>query len=318
VLAIGVATSRVAHAQAVDPGAAVDLFHQGRAAMAAGSYDVACAKFAESERFDPRVGTLINSALCEEARRGLSTARRYWEQATDLARATGDARIAYTTEHFDAIDRRVPRLTIRLAANAPADAVVHRDDVALGAASLGTALPVDPGAHAIVAVASHHADGAIVDVTLAEGESKEIVVGPGDPIPEAAAPDPEPASPPTASPATTPEPKRALGPWRIAAIATGSAGVIGLGLGTYFGVRALDGKNGSPGTCTGDVCDTAGSAARRDAIRSADTSTVAFIAGGALVAAGVVLWLAAPAESHAPASVGVVPGVGGASLVGRF
>ena len=50
------------------------LFEQGRAAMAAGSYDIACARFRDSDKLDPAVGTRFNLADCEERRGRLATA----------------------------------------------------------------------------------------------------------------------------------------------------------------------------------------------------------------------------------------------------
>jgi hypothetical protein len=303
-----------ARAQGADPAVAAELFHQGRDAMSAGNYEVGCAKFAESERLEPRVGTLINLALCEEARGRLATARRYWGLATDLARSTGDARSAYTVEHFDAIDRRVPRLTIRLGPSAPPGTIVRRDDVELGPASLDTPLPVDPGAHAVVASAAHHEGGAVATLTLAEGDSREIAVEPGAPVVA-------PSVAPAGTVATSPVAEPGLGPWRITALASGAAGVVGLGLGAYFGVRAMNGQSGAPGVCHGDVCDPVGASVRRDAIQSADQSTAAFVVGGALLAAGAVLWFVAPRQVEG-ASVEVAPGVldhgGGVRLVARF
>jgi hypothetical protein len=308
-----------AEAQGSDPAAAADLFHEGRVAMASQSYGVACAKFAESERLDPRVGTLINLAQCEEALGLLATARRYWEQATDLAKATGDARVAYTTEQLGAIDHRVPRLTVRLGASAPPGTIAHRDDVELGAASLGTSLPVDPGKHSVFAAAAHHADGPVTVVELQAGESKEVVVEAGDalpePAPEAPVELPHPLAPETA-------PARAAGPTRIAAIASGAAGVVGVGLGAYFGLQAIAHESGAPGVCHGQTCDAQGATVRRGAIQSADESTAAFVVGGALLAAGVVLWLVAPARAQTALTVGVAPDLvvrgAGAGVVGSF
>lgn len=297
----------MARAQGPDPAAAADLFHQGRLAMSEASYEVACAKFAESERLDPRVGTLINLALCEEALGLVATARRYWEQATDLARATGDARVTYTTDRFDAIDAKVPRLTVRLAGAAPPGTTVRRDDVELGPASLGTALPVDPGKHTVFAVAAHRSDGPAITVELAEGESKDIAVQVGEALPEASAP----AAP-------TPTAGSTNGSVRLAAIASGAAGVVGLGLGTYFGIQAAAHESGSPGVCHGDVCDGQGASVRRGALQSADESTAAFVAGGALVAAGVVLWIVAPTRMPGQLSVGVAPSVVGHGAGARF
>jgi hypothetical protein len=282
--------------------------------MTEASYEIACAKFAESERLDPRVGTLINLALCEEALGLVATARRYWEQATDLARATGDARVTYTTDRFDAIDGKVPRLTVRLAGAVPPGTIVRRDDVELGLASLGTALPVDPGKHTVFAIAAHRADGPVIMVELHEGESKDIAVEVGAAVPEA----PEvrvTSAQPVAAPPAAGGTKASV---RLAAIASGAAGAVGLGLGTYFGFQAVAHQTGSPGVCHGDVCDGEGAAVRRGAIQSADESTVAFVAGGALVAAGVVLWIVAPTRIPGRPSVEIAPSIVGHSVGARL
>jgi len=317
--AAGALTASAARAQGSDPAAAADLFHEGRVAMSSQSYDVACAKFAESERLDPRVGTLINLAVCEEALGRVATARRYWEQATDLAKATGDARVAYTTEQLGAIDRRVPRLTVRLGASAPPGTMAHRDDVELGPASLGTPLPVDPGTHSVFAVAAHHADGPVTVVEIQEGESKEVAVETGDALPEPAA-----EAPIVLPPGVAPERAsgRPVSTTRIAAITSGAAGIVGVGLGAYFGLQAVAHESGAPGICHGQTCNEQGATVRRGAIQSADESTAAFVVGGALLAAGVVLWLVAPARAQSLPTVGIAPGVvgqgAGARVVGSF
>ena len=53
-------------ALAQNPAAAEALFEQARSAMAAGSYDIACARFRDSDKLDPAVGTRFNLADCEE------------------------------------------------------------------------------------------------------------------------------------------------------------------------------------------------------------------------------------------------------------
>jgi hypothetical protein len=64
--------TRSAHAQ--NPAAAEALFEQARSAMAAGSYDIACARFRDSDKLDPAVGTRFNLADCEEKRGRVATA----------------------------------------------------------------------------------------------------------------------------------------------------------------------------------------------------------------------------------------------------
>ena len=319
VLALLLLAPATARAQSSDPAAAADLFHQGRVAMSEERYAEACAKFDESERLEPRVGTVINLALCEEARGRVATARELWEQATDLARTSGDARLGYTAEHLGALEPRVPHLTVRLKGSAPPGTVVRRDGVELGPASIGAALALDPGAHTVLAVAAHHADGVPVTVELREGESKEVEVEPGPILPE-----PTPVAPRIEPPAPQPPPESRGGILRTSAVALGAAGIVGLGVGAFFGVQALNERSGAPGICNGDHCDDQGAAVRRGAIRDADASTIAFAVGGAFVATGVVLWLLAPSRPSTATSTSVGVGLGAApqggrvSLVGTF
>jgi hypothetical protein len=115
---------------------------------------------------------------------------------------------------------------------------------------------------------------------------------------------------------------------RTAAFVVGGVGVAGLALGAVFGIVAL-GKNGDlRNACGGDVHTCvlpAGSPSvtgPRDSARSASTvSTIAFIAGGAALAGGVVLFATAPsAASVASVRVGAAAGPGEAKILvgGRF
>src|ERR1700690_2972081 len=71
--------AKTAHAQ--DPVATADvLFNDARAAMAVKRFDIACAKFRESNRLDPAVGTLFNLANCEAQRGQLVTAWTLYRQ----------------------------------------------------------------------------------------------------------------------------------------------------------------------------------------------------------------------------------------------
>jgi hypothetical protein len=178
---------------------------------------------------------------------------------------------------------------------------------------------VDPGKHSVFAIAAHHANGPVTTIELLAGESKEIVVEVGEALPEAVPEGPIPTAPPIVP---MPVGARPMGAARILAIGSGAAGVVGLGLGAYFGLQAVAHQSGSPGICHGQVCDEQGTSVRRGALQSADESTAAFVVAGALVAAGVVLWLAAPARVPMRPMVGLVPGgtghAAGASVVARF
>ena len=56
-----------------DPAAAEALFREGRTAAQKKDFTTACAKFRESNRLDPAVGTVFNIADCEERLGRLAT-----------------------------------------------------------------------------------------------------------------------------------------------------------------------------------------------------------------------------------------------------
>ena len=110
------------------------------------------------------------------------------------------------------------------------------------------------------------------------------------------------------------------------AVATGIAGVVALGIGSYFGLHAISKNNesGANGNCVVDACSVAGKQVRVDAISAGNTSTVLFIVGGVLVAGGVALFLVggpkSPGETKpvVAASPAVGPHGGGVVVGGRF
>jgi len=198
-----------------DPAAAEVLFRDGRARMEAGDVAGACPKFAESLRLDYAPGSLLNLAACEERLGRLASAWQHYVQLSELL-PPSDERRGYARERAATLERRLPRLTIRLTKR-ELGARVSRDDVELGSASLGEPLPVDPGEHRVVVDAPGRA-AAQFFVTVREGERRVLDVAPAPP-------------PPTNG-------QRNVG-WVV-----GGAGVVSVATGAYFGVRAIDAPPG--------------------------------------------------------------------------
>jgi hypothetical protein len=86
----------------------------------------------------------------------------------------------------------------------------------------------------------------------------------------------------------------ALTTQRKVGLALAAGGVVALGLGTTFGILAVNSNDDSKDGCTDDVCNAQGYADRDDALTHADMSTVSFIAGGALLGAGAIVYFTAP------------------------
>ncbi len=166
-----------ARAQSKDPAGAEALFREGRALSDAGDIAGACAKFRESDRLDPAVGTIFNIADCEERLGHVATAWTLFDEVSQRLPAS-DKRRAVAQGRAAALEPRLPKLSIRLAASAAAGARVTRDGVELGSASQGTALPVNPGEHAIVVSAPGHADRSF-KVVISERENRTLEVETG-------------------------------------------------------------------------------------------------------------------------------------------
>jgi hypothetical protein len=169
---------RTGLAQDLDPAAAEVLFAAGRKAMTAGDYATACAKFAESQRLDPAAGTLINLADCLDEQGKVASSWQKWREARGMLRP-GDDRLWAVDDRIKKIEARLPRLVVTLKSDVPKGTVVYRDDVKLGTAAFGLALPVDPGAHTI-RVEAPRREVKQFEIELSEGERITIQAEPGE------------------------------------------------------------------------------------------------------------------------------------------
>lgn len=159
--------------------AAEALFESGHEAMSRGDYDTACARFAESNRLDPAVGSLLNLAACEEKRGRLATSWQLFKRVmSDLP--PGDDRYPIAQRRASALRPRVPHVTLKLASDAPKQTTVKYGAVVLGQASFDVPLPFDPGEHTLL-VGAPEREARSYTVKVAEGETKVLTVGPGDP-----------------------------------------------------------------------------------------------------------------------------------------
>jgi hypothetical protein len=315
--------------QKSDAATAQALFYEARALMRDKKYAQACPKLEESLRLDYGMGTEFNLADCNEKIGKIAAA---WSGFINVAAAAGAQNQAQrervARDRARQIEGRLPKLVIEVASPAPG-LEVRRDNVILGSAVWGTAAPVDPGAHRIVA----SAPGRVpfdVTVTTVEGKTMKVVVPALAPVvvapelPQPAAAEPPP--PPSPSIATTfPEPviERPSNAQRTVGFVIGALGVGALGVGAGFGIDSLSKRERAKDHCSGDLCDETGLSLRDRAISSGNVATVTTIAGGAAIATGLVLVLTAPKdtrESHRGFlfSPHVAQNGGGLSIQGRW
>jgi hypothetical protein len=268
-------------AQAGDAAAAEVLFREGRAASEAGDHRKACEKYHESHRLDPATGTMLNIADCEERLGRFATAWTYYRAVTQKLPSSDD-RSAVAKSRADALEPRLPKLVLRLAPGAPSGTRVLRDGVELKSASLGSALPVDPGKHVIEVTAEGRAPRRF-ELSLREGELVERDVAPG------------PARGSSALGASTSSESgsdtRTLG-WVLAGV-----GVVGVVTGAVTGMLVLDRKSVVDANCDSDKrCNQQGAAAADSGRMLGTISGVSFVAGGVALAAGAYFVLSSDGE----------------------
>jgi hypothetical protein len=313
----------VASAQARDPAAARVLFREARSAAAANDYATACAKFADSYKFDPAVGTLLNLADCDKRSQRLATAWVGLQKALDQL-AKNDERRPIVEKLAADLEKRLPRLMLELKPGTSTEVTVERDGVVVGSSSLGVALPVDPGLHVVVVKAPGREDQRY-EIKVIESQVTELQCEPGPeqvaPITAAAAPKPAaaaatptimPANPPPAEP-----PQRS----HTVAYVVGGIGIAGIGVGVITRAIAFGKQSTIDGNCPNKICNQTG----WDAVSSAKTlqtvSTISLIAGTAALGAGVYLRLSGGKKHEAP-QVALhplfVPAGGGLGLVRDF
>jgi hypothetical protein len=287
--ALAVTLAADAHADGQNAAAAQALFEEARALLAAGDYTAACAKFEASQALDPGAGTQYNLALCYDKAGRTASAWATYLEAAAAYKATG--RADWETKARDraaALAPTLARLTIVVAPGAPPDLAITRDGAPVAASVLGTAIPVDPGTHVVEAKASGMvAFRASTSIAAGATERIDVVLRPI----ESTTP-----SPPPAQPSDAPDHTLA---WIV-----GGVGAAGIAVGTVAGLVAWRKNVSSTDVCPNDgpCADANARSDSRAAHDWAAVSTVGFVAGGVLVAAAVVLWIAAPRSK----SVGVV------------
>jgi hypothetical protein len=149
-------------------------------------------------------------------------------------------------------------------------------------------------------------------------ERAKPAAAPAAPAPAAAAASAE-AAPPSAAEldATAASESEGLDGQRVAALVAGGLGVVGVGIGIAFGVVSISKGKARDRDCPSHVgCSASAVDAANAAISAGNISTVAFVAGGALLAGGVVLWLTGPSEQQPTAAVSLGPG--SVAISGRF
>jgi serine/threonine-protein kinase len=303
--------------------AAQVLFERGRELVERNRFAEACPQFAESQRLDPGIGTLLWLADCYENVGQMASAWMAFSQAATEAAERHDARETVARDRAGKLEASLAHLTVFVSPEAAAarDLQIHCDGVVLSSGNWGRPIPLDPGSHTITANA---ANGRLwwKTLELATGSSSTSITVPGlaeRTTPEPAAPVPGVLAPspvvtgPASEPASTPA-GRSGHTQRLAGIAIGSVGAASVLVGSIFSLRAkakYDDSNAGP--CLPDnECTAAGFDDRRSASSMATVATVAMSGGAALLVGAAAVYLAAPKDM--PVKVAVSATAGGGAL----
>ena len=272
---------------AAKSGLAETLFQSAKKLMAEGNYAEACPKLAESQKLDPGGGTLLLLAQCHEEEGKLASAWSEYRDALAVAIKDGRAdRAARCKERLAVVEPKLSHVTVKVAPAAEVKGlVVSLDGVELSRAAWSTPLPIDPGAHVVRATAPDRAPFekklAISGVAASEVVTVESLAV----VESVASPPPKPVETVTIDSAK---------PRRYAGYALIGAGVVAVGVGAFFGFRAIDKRKESDAECPADRCTALGVDLNESAKTSANVANLAIGLGLVSAIVGGVLVLGAP------------------------
>jgi hypothetical protein len=302
----------VAHAQLPEHDAerAEHFFVEGRSAMKMRRYEEACAKFSESQQLEPASGTLLNLAVCREAQGRTATAWTHYAAGLALSQTEGNAEgERFAQERLRALEPVLYWLTIEPPKAGRAELVIMLDGAKLEREKWGSALPVDPGAHVVVASAPQRKLW-MARISLVEQGARHLLRVPSLAIIEPAA---SVRKPPTA------RADRTGFRWDVGL--SGAVGVMGIAGTGYFGTRAKSEWDTRNEHCPNGVCDDKAVDASERSRTFARIANVSAAVG--IVGAGVAFYFIAfpaqkPRATSLPLNVRVTRHHADVTVGGRF
>jgi len=322
------APSVSAQSSTSDKALAESLFDRGLELMKLGKDEEACQTLERSQAVEPGGGTMLYLAECYEKLGRTASAWAMYREAASLAQEQGQAeRAKKGATRAEHLQGSLSKLTLVPPSNVTIPGLlITRNGNVVPAAALGVPVPVDPGEQKLTAAAPGYANWNLTVDLPANGARLVVdvpaltqleVAPPPPPIaqsePTQAAPTLMPA-PPTA--AETNEPHSTF--HKPLAYVLGGVGIVTLGVGSYFGIRAISENGKADDACPDGRCMGQGFEHDQSA-RSAATAANVLVAGGlTLVAAGVVIYLVRPHEDNVQVSLSTAPGSAQLKLQGSF
>lgn len=240
---------------------AEQLFQSGEKKFDSGHTAEACLDFAASLKLAPKLGTLLNVALCHETVGKLATAWDEFHHAAAWAAQNNQRdRREYALQHIQSIEPRLPRVSLQLPVTA-AISNLDLDGEPLPEQSWYLPLYLDPGEHTI-AVSAPGKVRTSVTFRVVDSPQEQLVMVPTLVEDKKAAAAHTNASPPLAG---------------VILVGVGAAAVVG---GAIAGIVAITSSNDA------------------DVRTPATIATIATIAGAAALGAG--MWILLGSNANGP------------------
>lgn len=296
------------------------LFHQGLALLKQGDDADACMRFEQSKELAPAVGVSLYLADCLQRIGKPASAWREFRSAEALAIERKDKRAALAHRRAEALVAGLDRLTVQVGPSLEGSVHLSLDGKALARDEWGTAIPVDPGNHVVVARSGEieRVFEASVDTNRTTASIQIDALAPDKPVERAPAQHPAGGVPVASGDAdgTPPEAEKSTphGGGRLwISLGLAGLGAAGLGVGAGFGLAAKSARDQSnDGPCdASDHCTPSGLSLRHDAISDALVSTVAFGVGIAALGACAVVAFVLPRGNGNAVTVSPAPVAGG-------
>ena len=294
--AIGYGTT--AHGQTSEA-VAESLYQDGKRYLQVEDYNHACPRLAQSYKIDPAGGTVLLLAICYEQQGKLASAWARYNDALALAKRDAlEDRERRAREGLETVEPKLSyiKLTLDSTSRGIVGLTLSIDGTELPAIS-DTRLPIDPGIHQLIIRAPNHEDwkteinvGGPADVkdvwVPALRSETRVSTAPLSPARSAS------ALPVAANSMTTTE-GVSHAEARRSAYVIGGAGIAAIGVGSYFGFRAIKLNHDANQLCPTNQCrdGQVGAIGKiEDARSNARAANILIGVGSAAVVSAALLW----------------------------
>ena len=348
---IGAPGTAWAQTDAQQKAAAEALFDEGKQLLSQGQFESACRRFEQSQEIDPGVGTLLYLGDCYERSGRLASAWAIYREASSAAAAAGQGE---RTRIADERARRLAPSLSKLVLLVPQDNRIPGfelllDNRVLSPALFGVPFPVDAGQHEVTARAPGRSSWSNVIEIKPNADYRNLQIPSLGTTGAVPTPYDTPAQSSKAAPVAAPvagsaaadlslgsaaAPPGAPGPDRTASYLVGGAGLVAIGIGVAFGLRASDKDDESKAGCPSGCISRAAADLNQQARTAATIANVSYAVGALALATGAYLFFTAGSGSETaarlPAGSGsgfvsgvrfdaeLIPGAGQVALSGQF